>query len=334
MTQSDNNFWRALPRPILALAPMVGITDSAFRQIAKGWGADVVYSEMISADAIDHKAPKALRMLDFDPSEQPFVVQLMGNNPAVMARVAAEVETRGVAGIDINFGCPAHKIARNYCGVMLMRDLDLSRRIIEAVLGAISIPLSIKVRISIKPERRSGTPVVAGSQPITILDMLARIADLPLAAIMVHGRSFEDPFDGGVDYTMVNNVKKLFTNGPVLANGGVTSVESTQEFLAATGADGLGLARSAIGKPWIFKQIRDLLETGSYQEHEWDQIKNALIAHVTLFEQTRSLTPFREIRRHLSHYVRSRPNAGAVRAMLVHADSLADVETALATAQT
>lgn len=325
---NNTNFWQNLPRPILALAPMVGITDSAFRQIAKQWGANVVYTEMISADAIDHRAPKALQMLEFNPAEQPLVVQLMGNNPDVIHRVAREVASRGAAGIDINFGCPANKIARNYCGVMLMRDLDLTRRIIEAALSAVSIPVSIKVRISIKADQKKPSPT--SRKRITILDMLAHIADLPIAAVMVHGRSFEDTFDGGVDTSVIRAVKELFHNGPVLANGGITSVESARAFLDETNADGIGLARSAIGKPWIFKQIREYLETGAYATFEWDKIQSALLDHVRLYEMVRHNKPFREIRRHLSHYVRERTNARKTRMLLTQANSLADVTNILA----
>src|SRR3989344_849012 len=114
----NTNFWKQFNRPILALAPMVGITNSAFRLLAKQWGADVVYSEMISADALVHGAAKAHAMMDHESGEYPLVVQLMGNDPAVLAKAARMAELRGASGIDINFGCPVHKIARNFCGAM------------------------------------------------------------------------------------------------------------------------------------------------------------------------------------------------------------------------
>lgn len=327
MPDANKNFWSRIPRPILALAPMVGVTDSAFRQVARRWGADVVYSEMISADAIVHKAPKALRMLQHVPSEYPMVVQLMGRNPAVMGEAAHVAEAAGASGIDINFGCPANKIARNFCGAMLMRDLDLSRSLIIAAIEAVSIPVSIKMRVSIS----AGKNVQAGSakKVITIHDFLNHVSDLSISAIMVHGRSFEDPFDGRVDTEMIKGVKEIFHTGPVLANGGLTSIESARQFLDETAADGIGIARMAIGRPWIFKQVRQYLETEKYEELSWLQIKMALLEHVQIFDKYRDAIPFREIRKHLTHYVRGHEHASELRRTLVRADSALDVASVI-----
>ncbi len=303
---------------------MVGVTDSAFRQLAKQWGADVVYSEMISADALVHRAEKAHAMMDHVLSEQPLVVQLMGNKPEVLAEAARMAEARGASGIDINFGCPAHKIARNFCGVMLMRDLDLSRRLIEAVISAVKLPVSIKVRVSIRKD-----PSNPARGHITINDLLEKIADLPIAAVMVHGRSFEDSFEGGIRAEMIASVKERFTKGPVLANGGVTDVESSRVVLQKTGADGLGLARIAIGRPWIFKQIKDFLATGQYDDMQWESIKETILQHAELFDRHRGRIPFRDMRRHLTHYVRSRAHASELRQRLVQVNASQEVASIL-----
>ena len=320
------NFWQTLPRPILALAPMVGVTDSAFRQMSKKWGAHVVYSEMIASEALVRSIPKAIAMLDHDPFEYPLVAQLMGNDPRVLAWAARIAEARGVSGIDINFGCPAHKIARNYCGAVLMRNLDLCRRLIDATLAAVSIPVSIKVRVSINARDEHGTK----TGTITINDFLEKIADLPVAAIMVHGRSFEDPFEGGIRLAMIKSVKELFTKGPVLANGGLTIIESSQDILEQTGADGLGLARSAIGRPWIFKQISQYLHTGAYDSMVWEEIKFAINEHAQCFELLRNTAPFKEIRRHLTHYISGHSHASQMRQRLVQANSALEVSQILA----
>ncbi|MDP2816553.1 MAG: tRNA-dihydrouridine synthase [Rectinemataceae bacterium] len=321
----STNFWKQLDRPILALAPMVGITDSAFRLLARQWGADVVYSEMISADALVHNAKKAHAMMDHETAEFPLVVQLMGNEPAVLAKAARMAADRGVSGIDINFGCPAHKIARNFCGAMLMRDLDRCRRLIVATIEAVDIPVSIKVRVSIKKERSHGME----PSHITILDFLEKVSDLPIAAIMVHGRSFEDPFDGGVRVDMIRAVKERFNSGPVIANGGITTIESSAQLLEETGADGIGLARSVIGKPWLFRQIRQYLETGTYEAMEWDMIQSTVIDHAMLFDRLRGDVPFVSIRKHLSHYVRGIDGASALRQKLVLASSSSEVASIL-----
>ena len=303
---------------------MVGVTDSAFRQLAKDWGADVVYTEMISADALVHSARKALAMLDHERVEYPLVAQLMGNDPAVLANAARLAASRGVSGIDINFGCPAHKIARNECGVALMRDLDRCRRLISVVCDAVPLPVSIKVRTSIRAQHAH-----LQSERITIFDFLNKIADLPIAALMVHGRSFEDSFEGGIRSKVIAGVKEIFRNGPVIANGGITSIESSKDVLEQTKADGLGLARSVIGKPWVFRQIREYLATGSYVEMEWDGIKEAITQHVSMFDTYRGMRPFQEIRRHLTHYIRGHRNASEIRQQLVHANSALDVQSIL-----
>lgn len=322
------NFWQKLPRPILALAPMVGVTNSVFRRVAKDWGADVVYTEMISADALVHGSRKAWSMVEHDPSEYPLVAQLMGREPDVLARAAKEVASRGVSGIDINFGCPANKIAKNFCGVMLMRDLDRVRRLIEATLSAVDIPVSIKARVSISVEKMKSGPGSGGR--ITILDMLEKVSDLPLAAIMVHGRSFENSFDGGVDLEMIKAVKEKFKHGPVLANGGLTTIESSREILNATGADGLGLARSVLGRPWLFRQIRQYLGTDQYENFDWPIVKGVMLGHSQLQFDIAGERRFPELRRHLSHYVRGFNGASYLRQQLVRASSPSDVARILA----
>ncbi len=323
----ENNFWKTLKLPALLLAPMVGVSDTAFRQLCKKWGAQVVYSEMISADALIRNARKAHDMLRHDPSEYPFVVQIMGNKPDVLAEAARIVEQKGASGIDINFGCPAHKIARNECGVMLMRNLDLCHTLIKAVIDAVDIPVSIKVRVSIKPDQRHGA--THGASPITVLDLLRKTSDLNIAALMIHGRSFEDPFDGGIRIDMIAEAKKIFKTGPVFANGGLTSVESSKEILDYTQADGIGLARSIIGKPWLFKQIHDFLYSGTYETLDWITIKKIIAEHAELFDSTRGKTPFKEIRRHLTHYVKGHPEASTIRQQLTQANSVDDVKNVL-----
>lgn len=323
----STNFWNNLPRPILALAPMVGITDSAYRRLAKKWGADVVYSEMIASEALVRKIPKALKMMEYVTEEQPLVVQIMGNNPKIISEAAKMIEAHGAAGVDINFGCPAHKIARNFCGVMLMRDLKLSHDIIAAAIDAVSIPVSIKVRISINAA--DNPPAGRPRDKVTIIDFLRAIDDLAVAAIMIHGRSFEGSFNGAINTEIIKEVKSIFSRGPVLANGGLTTIESSRDILQATGADGLGLARSVLGKPWVFRQIRDYLSTGEYQAATWEEIKQAMQDHTDWFYQLYGAEHFHPMRRHLAHYIKGQPNASELRAQLVRVESPDEVKNIL-----
>ena len=319
------NFWRDLNFPILAMAPMVGITDSAWRRLVKSWGADVVYSEMIASEALIRGAYKALKMMDFEAAEQPFVVQLMGNKPEVMAQAAKLAAERGAAGIDINFGCPANKIAKNYCGVMLMRDLELSHQIIEAVIKAVAVPVSLKVRTSINCQGHN----YKNKDMVSILEFLEHMQDMPIAAVMIHGRSFEAPFDGDIDHQMIREAKKIFTNGPLLANGGVATVEDAGRVLELTQADGLGLARCALGKPWVFKQIKEYLATGSYKEVGWQETKEAMLEHARLFYKFYGQDFFKPMRRHLAHYTKGLEKASEIRQQLVRTNSPQEVAEVL-----
>jgi len=192
------NFWIKLKKrkqPILALAPMAGITDTAFRQLCKMYGADVVYTEMISADALYYDSKKTLMMLKFKKTEQPVVIQLFGKHPERFTKAAHLAESFGFAGIDINFGCPARKVAGHGGGVTLMRDLEKSYQIIEKTLQGTTLPVSIKLRSSIKDLTQQKT--------ITALEFIEAVNDLPISAIMIHGRPYENPFYAEIDYQMI-----------------------------------------------------------------------------------------------------------------------------------
>ena len=246
------NFWQKLKKPILALAPMAGVTDSAFRRVCRESGADVVYTEMVSADGLYHDSKKTLELLDFDKAEQPVVVQLFGKTPEKFTKAAKICEEAGFAGIDINFGCPAKKVAGHGGGVTLMRDLTKCQEIIGAVLAGTKLPVSVKLRTSIKK----------GDKIVTAIDFIRFMKDLPISAVMVHGRPYEDPFNAEIDYAMIAKVKKEFKAGPVLGNGGIKTPEDGKKMMKEAGVDGLGLARGLYGKPWLFGQMKKYLKTG------------------------------------------------------------------------
>ncbi|MBU2025572.1 MAG: tRNA-dihydrouridine synthase [Patescibacteria group bacterium] len=254
--------WRKIKKPILALAPMAGITDSAFRLISKEQGADVVYSEMASSSALYFKPKRTLELLRFCSKEQPYVVQLFGKNPEHFAR-AARIITQGVpqikydktdktaqkrlapGGIDINFGCPAKKVFGHGSGAALMDKPKLAKRIIQAVTSNTSLEVSIKVRTQVKG--------------VKLLDFLReiKINKLKITAIMVHGRTYSQGFSGPVDFETIKKVKQYF-GGIVLANGGIKNLEDARIILKKTGADGVGVGTGADGNPMIFKDLKIL----------------------------------------------------------------------------
>ncbi len=328
MIENDHmaNFWSEQKGQILALAPMEGVTDSAFRRLCREAGADVVYTEFISSDAIAHDAKSSFAKMAFDPSEQPVVCQIFGHDVAAFAKAAAEVQRRGFAGLDINFGCPAKKVVRHGSGVALLRDPQYARRLIEAALERITIPLSIKVRTSIRKERREVQP--GCSDRYTALDLLEAIEDLPIAAIMVHGRSYEGGFSGEVDTAMIREIKARFS-GVVLANGGITTPERVVTILEETGADGVGIARGSQGQPWIFHQARSLLTTGRFDPTDWTKVRTTALRHAELSEQAKGGRGLLEVRKHLAWYVRGFPGAAELRKKLVQFKNRAELESLL-----
>lgn len=316
-------FWNTLPKPFLALAPMAGVTDGAFRSLCKEYGADVVYTEFVSVDAIVHENKKTMDMLRFDEFEQPVVMQLFGKNPEHFEHAARIVSRLGVAGIDINFGCPAYKVVKNGGGVHLMRTPELCAEILSATKhGAGSTPVSIKCRSSIQSEDKTRT--------YTALDLIrAMRADMP-NAIMLHARTYEQPFDGEPQHGMYEAVREMY-NGVLIANGGINAPEDAKKLIDEYGAhfDGIGIARGAMGKPWIFDQIKSYLKTGSYAEPTWEQKKKVILKHAKLALAHKDKHGLIELRKHLAWYVSGIPNASALRQELVCIERIDEIERIL-----
>ncbi|MBU4338890.1 tRNA-dihydrouridine synthase [Patescibacteria group bacterium] len=325
------NFWKKLKRPIIALAPMAGITDQPFRQICKGYGADVVYSEMASASAIFYNKKKTLGITRFNSQkESPYVAQLFGDKPEHFL-FAAKVIARQIRpdGIDINFGCPARKIIACNAGAALMNNISLAREIIEATLEGVSSPPSPKGYGEIKKIPVS-IKIRSGVKKTTALNFIKKIKDLPIAAIMVHGRTLEQGFAGEIDYDMIKNIKKeVGEKIIVLANGGILKPEDAKTMLEKTGADGIGLAQGVLGKPWLFKQIKDFLQTGSYREFELSEIKGVAIKHAEMMYKKRGKQGVVEMRKHLAWYFKGFSGAAELRRKLVHVKTISEIKKIL-----
>ncbi|MBI2984403.1 MAG: tRNA-dihydrouridine synthase [Candidatus Kerfeldbacteria bacterium] len=317
------NFWSSLEKPILALAPMEGVTDTAFRQIAKTWGADVVYTEFTAAEAIFHRARRAMERLEFNPSERPVIAQIFGREPEAFVQAVKLIGQMGFAGLDINFGCPARKVVAKGAGVALLRDPQYARRLVGLALENTTLPVSMKIRTSIRKERQSLDANQADVH--TAVDFIAALHGLPVAAVMVHGRSYEQGHHGEVDAAMIRQVKKHF-HGPVLANGGIFTPERVPQMLSETMADGVGIARGAWGQPWIFQQTKRLLKAGGYESVDWRNLKQTIIDHARLVVKTRGERGLIEFRKHLAKYVSGFPRASEFRNQAVRINTLADVD--------
>jgi nifR3 family TIM-barrel protein len=311
------NFWQKSNKPILALAPMAGITDSAFRQLCRLYGADVVYSELASVSALFFKPKKTLELLRFNQKERPYVVQLFGKDPEHFAE-ATQIVTAEIRpdGIDINFGCPAKKVFGHGSGCALMPQKELSRQIIQAVCDNTNLPVSIKIR--------------AGLKTTTAIDFIENVKDLPFQAVMVHGRTYEGSFAGPVDFALVEKIKQIIPDKIVLANGGINTPEEAVAILQNYPTiDGLGIARGTWGRPFIFQQIKELLEKDTYAEYDFTKIKSVAIKHAELLFADKEHLGLFEIRKHLSWYTRGFPGASELRQKLVKVESLEEIKELL-----
>ncbi len=338
------NFWQKLNKPILALAPMAGITDIAFRQMCKQFGADVIFTEFASSDALIYESQKTFDMIKYKDEERPVVVQIFGNNPESMAKGAKICEKLGFDGIDINFGCPAYKVVKHGGGVSLMREPDKCREIVKAVIDAVDIPVSIKIRSSISREvtktkktRNASIPDISDPadcgikediDSITAIEFVSALADLDIAAIMIHARSYERPFDGYPQVDIVKKLRKVY-NGILIHNGGIYTPEIAKELLEATGADGLGLARGAWGQPWLFQQIKDYLATGKYHKPSTKEIKKVILKHAKKAFDQKGERGVIELRKHLSWYIKGWPEAKKMRNELMQVKDYKSIKNIL-----
>ncbi len=313
------NFWLKLKKrskPILALAPMAGFSDSAFRQICRHYGADVLYSEMVSAAALfynqKNKKNPTLDLLKFNPQkEKYYVVQIFGSEPEHLAFAARMItEIIKPDGIDLNLGCPVPKIVKQGAGSGLMKNLKKSRLALEAILANTDLPVSIKVRTQ------------AGA--VSILEFLKYISDLPLAALMIHGRTLAQGFAGEPDWKIIKEARKFFT-GIILANGGINNLLSAQKALKESRADGLGLARGVLGRPYLFKEIK----LNKVINLKPQQIFKIALKQAELEKVQKGKQGIIEMRKHLVWYMHSLSGAAKMRERLVKVNSLAELKKIL-----
>ncbi len=237
-----------LPNNLL-LAPMAGITDLPFRRLCRRMGAGLAVSEMVSANAALRTTPKTLRRLDFAGEPGPRSVQILGTDPQAMADAARRNLDLGADIIDINMGCPAKKVCNVAAGSALLRDEGRVATILEAVVKAVPVPVTLKIRTGWDPQSRNGVRI-------------ARIAEESgIRALTVHGRTRACGFAGEAEYGTIAEIKQRVTI-PVIANGDIDSPEKALQVLAQTGADGLMIGRAARGRPWIFREIGEFLVSG------------------------------------------------------------------------
>ena len=231
------------------LAPMAGVTDQPFRVLCRRLGAALAASEMLTSDARLWSTTKSQRRLSHEGEPEPRVVQLAGAEPAKLIEAARLAVDRGAQIIDINMGCPAKKVCGKLCGAALLRDEGLIAQVLEAVVGAVNVPVTLKIRTGWDRAHRNGVAV-------------ARLAErCGVQALAVHGRTREDFYQGEAEYDTIGEIKAAI-GIPVLANGDIRTPQQARRVLELTGADAVMLGRGSFGAPWIFSAVNSFLETG------------------------------------------------------------------------
>ena len=235
-------------RPIVVLAPLAGLTTPEFRAICSECGADLIYSEMISARGLHYGGHGTLDMLERHPNEKNLIVQIFGDRPDFMAEAAKKIcEMKIADGLDINFGCPVKKIARSNSGAVLMKDLPLARDIVAAVVESSTVPVSIKCRLGWSPSLPAAHEFILMAQ------------EVGCSHVIVHGRWATQFYSGTADMEAIKEAVQA-TEIPVLANGDICSVESAQRALEITGCQGVAVGRAILGRPDLFTEIRRAID--------------------------------------------------------------------------
>ncbi len=262
------------PDKPLFLAPMEDVTDPAFRLICKRFGADMLYTEFVSSEALIRSVNRTQQKLTIYPQERPIAIQIYGHDPDSMAEAARLAEEANPDIIDINFGCPVKKVAGKGAGAGLLKDIDRMLKITKNVVNAVKIPVTVKTRLGWDEDNK------------VIVNLSEKLQDCGISAITIHGRTRSQMYKGDADWTLIGEVKNNpRIHIPVIGNGDVTTPERALECFNRYGVDAVMIGRASIGRPWIFSEIKNYFITGEHQqllnfEAQKEILKEHIIASV------------------------------------------------------
>jgi nifR3 family TIM-barrel protein len=304
----------------LILAPMAGICDLPFRLLCREQGADILYTEMVSAKGMFYNNKNTEPLITFREEEHPIGVQIFGSEPELMAAQAVRLEERGFDFIDVNMGCPVPKIVNNGEGSALLKKPELVGEIVAALARSCSIPITVKIR--------------AGFHKGEILaPEIARIAEENGAsAVAVHGRTREEYYQGHADWEVIARVKES-VNIPVIGNGDICSARDVIDIKKQTGCDSVMIGRAAKGNPWIFAEIEHYLERGEdLPRPDMETIRNTMLRHAKMMiEYKGEFTGIHEMRKHVAWYTQGIKNSSKLRAAINQVETYEELEKLLST---